>query len=54
VVTAGGRVFGATALGQTVAEAKQRAYLAAEKVKFDGVFYRTDIADKAIHTKKTK
>lgn len=54
VVTAGGRVFGATALGNTVAEAKQRAYLAAEKVKFDGVFYRTDIADKAINTKKTK
>lgn len=48
VVTAGGRVLGVTALGNTIAEAKRRAYLAVEKINFDGAYYRCDIADKAI------
>jgi len=48
VVTAGGRVLCATALGNTVTEAQQRAYELAAKVTWDGVFYRKDIAYRAI------
>jgi len=47
-VTAGGRVLGVTALGKTIAEAQKRAYQAVENIKFDGVYFRRDIADKAI------
>ncbi len=48
VVTNGGRVLGVTALGQTIADAKKRAYEAVALIKFDGAYYRRDIADKAI------
>lgn len=48
VVTDGGRVLGVTALGDTLAAAKARAYEAAAKISFLGAFYRRDIADKAI------
>lgn len=48
IVTAGGRVLGVTALGQTVADAKKRAYDAVDRIKFDGAYCRRDIADKAI------
>ncbi len=48
LVTDGGRVLGVTALGETVAEAKARAYDAVKKIQFDGAYYRTDIADRAI------
>lgn len=43
VVTAGGRVLGVTARGEDLAEATARAYEAAEKISFDGAFYRRDI-----------
>ena len=48
IVTNGGRVLGVTALGQTIADAKAKAYEAVDKIKFDGAYYRRDIADKAI------
>ncbi|RCU43797.1 phosphoribosylamine--glycine ligase [Corallincola luteus] len=48
VVTAGGRVLCATALGNTVTEAQQRAYALAKQISWDGMFYRTDIAYRAI------
>ena len=48
IVTAGGRVLGVTALGQTVADAKKRAYDVVDRIKFDGAYCRRDIADKAI------
>jgi phosphoribosylamine--glycine ligase len=48
VLTDGGRVLGVTALGDTLAEAKARAYEAVGKISFPGAFYRKDIADKAI------
>ncbi len=47
-VTAGGRVLGVTALGNSVKEAKQRAYEAVDMIEFDGAYCRRDIADKAI------
>jgi len=48
IVTAGGRVLGVTALGTTVAEARDRAYLAVSKIQFDGAQFRRDIAAKAL------
>ena len=51
LVTAGGRVLGVTAIGQTIADAKTRAYQAVDKIKFDGAYCRRDIADKAIKRK---
>ncbi|QSP95170.1 phosphoribosylamine--glycine ligase [Marinobacter salinisoli] len=48
VVTAGGRVLCATALGNTVTEAQQRAYKLAGKICWDGLFFRKDIAYRAI------
>jgi phosphoribosylamine--glycine ligase len=48
VVTAGGRVLGVTALGNTIAEAKKRAYEAVNVIKFERAYWRSDIADKAI------
>lgn len=43
VVTAGGRVLSVCALGETVDEARERAYAAMEKVDFHGKHYRNDI-----------
>jgi phosphoribosylamine--glycine ligase len=48
VVTAGGRVLGVTALGDDIAAAQKRAYKAVEKIHFDGMYYRKDIAGKAL------
>jgi phosphoribosylamine--glycine ligase len=48
VVTAGGRVLNVTGLGETVAQARERAYAAAGKVQFDGKQMRTDIALRAV------
>ena len=47
VVTAGGRVLCATALGDSVTEAKRNAYDALSKISWDGVFFRRDIGYKA-------
>jgi phosphoribosylamine--glycine ligase len=44
VRTTGGRVLGVTALGDDLADARARAYQAAELINFDGVQYRHDIA----------
>lgn len=49
IVTAGGRTLGVTATGSDIAEAKQKAYEAVEKIKFKGMHYRKDIADRAIN-----
>jgi phosphoribosylamine--glycine ligase len=48
VVTAGGRVLCVTTLGETIADAKIRAYEGVAKIRFRGAHYRTDISDKAI------
>jgi len=48
VVTAGGRVLCATALGNTVTQAQQRAYKLVDEINWDGMEYRTDIAYRAI------
>ncbi|MBX7218746.1 MAG: phosphoribosylamine--glycine ligase [Blastocatellia bacterium] len=43
-LTAGGRVLGVTATGQTVATARERAYTAVSKIQFSGQQFRQDIA----------
>lgn len=48
VVTTGGRVLGVTALGKDIPDAIARAYHAVEKIRWDGVHYRTDIGRKAL------
>lgn len=46
--TAGGRVLGITAKGADLREALDKAYGAAEKITFDGAFYRKDIGKAAM------
>ncbi|MBS3734446.1 MAG: phosphoribosylamine--glycine ligase [Phycisphaerae bacterium] len=48
LVTAGGRVLGVTARGETIADAQCRAYEAVGHIHFEGAHWRTDIADRAI------
>ena len=47
-VTSGGRVLCACALGESVAEAQQRAYLAVAHIDWEGEFHRHDIGWRAI------
>ncbi len=48
VVTSGGRVLGVTALGNSIKAAQDNVYEAVKKIRFEGMQYRKDIADKAI------
>ncbi|MES9846556.1 MAG: phosphoribosylglycinamide synthetase C domain-containing protein, partial [Candidatus Sedimenticola sp. 6PFRAG5] len=53
VVTSGGRVLCATALGDTVSEAQSNAYSLVEQIQWNGVYYRTDIGYRAIAREQT-
>ena len=44
LVTNGGRILDVTAVGPTIADARARAYAAAERIRFEGARFRTDIA----------
>jgi phosphoribosylamine--glycine ligase len=48
IVTSGGRVLCATALGDSVTEAQQRAYALTRSIHWEEVFFRSDIAYRAI------
>ncbi|MCD2450666.1 phosphoribosylamine--glycine ligase [Methylicorpusculum oleiharenae] len=48
VITNGGRVLCACALGDTVKAAQEKAYALAQKIHWDAMYYRTDIGFKAI------
>ena len=48
-VTAGGRVVGVTSLGKDIKTAIDRAYRAADAVKWDGQHRRSDIGQKALN-----
>ncbi|OLQ89532.1 phosphoribosylamine--glycine ligase [Vibrio panuliri] len=48
IVTNGGRVLCATALGNSVSEAQKRAYELAQQISWKGMFYRNDIGYRAI------
>ena len=48
LVTAGGRVLGVTALGDTLADAVSHAYKAAKEIHFDGAHMRSDIGSREL------
>lgn len=48
IVTNGGRVLCATALGNSVSEAQQRAYELTKQVSWNGMFHRNDIGYRAV------
>ncbi|WP_447031072.1 phosphoribosylamine--glycine ligase [Vibrio parahaemolyticus] len=54
IVTNGGRVLCATALGNSVSEAQQRAYELAKQISWDGMFHRNDIGYRAIAREQEK
>ncbi len=47
-VTSGGRVLGVTSWAPTLAEARNKAYAACEKIRFEGMHYRRDIGAKGL------
>jgi phosphoribosylamine--glycine ligase len=53
IVTAGGRVLCATALGENVTQAQKRAYELTHRIRWEDVYYRSDIAYRAIEREKT-
>jgi phosphoribosylamine--glycine ligase len=48
IVTSGGRVLNVTAVGSTIDEAKEKVYRAVRGISFDGAFWRSDIAHRAL------
>lgn len=52
LVTAGGRVLGVTALGESIEDALAKSYAGVDKIKFDGAHYRKDIGQKALNALK--
>ncbi|OFW12911.1 MAG: phosphoribosylamine--glycine ligase [Acidobacteria bacterium RIFCSPLOWO2_02_FULL_59_13] len=48
LVTSGGRVLGITARGPSLATATEAAYEAASRIRFQGMHYRRDIAQKGL------
>ncbi|WP_052457049.1 phosphoribosylamine--glycine ligase [Streptomyces sp. AcH 505] len=47
VVSAGGRVLSVTGTGKSLAQARERAYAAVDRIRLDGAQHRTDIARRA-------
>lgn len=54
ITTAGGRVLGVVSLGNNIKEAIKNVYEAVEKIKFEHMFFRRDIAAKALRKTQTK
>jgi phosphoribosylamine--glycine ligase len=54
VVTAGGRVLCATGLGETVADAQNKAYEMVTKINWKDMYYRTDIGYRAVAREQQK
>ncbi len=50
IVTHGGRVLSVTALGDTINDARKRAYAALDLLHFEGMHYRRDIGYQAIRS----
>ncbi len=51
VLSAGGRVLTACALGDDIGQARERAYALARSVRFEGCFFRRDIGHRALARK---
>ncbi|MCL1126068.1 phosphoribosylamine--glycine ligase [Shewanella surugensis] len=54
VITKGGRVLCATALGDTVTQAQAAAYQLVDRIHWDDVYFRTDIGYRAIKREQQK
>ncbi|MGD8587763.1 MAG: phosphoribosylamine--glycine ligase [Chromatiales bacterium] len=54
IVTAGGRVLCATALGETAQEAQSRAYALTRSITWDQVYYRNDIGYRAVAREQSR
>ncbi len=52
--TSGGRVLGATAIGENLAEAIKNAYKLTDIIEFENKYFRTDIGKKALSVKGDK
>ncbi|MCS6305008.1 MAG: phosphoribosylamine--glycine ligase [Nitrospira sp.] len=50
IVTAGGRVLGILGRGPTLSEAQREAYRVVKTISFEGCYFRTDIAHRALKT----
>jgi phosphoribosylamine--glycine ligase len=48
IKSSGGRILGVTALGADLADAKDKAYRAVDKIDFENKYYRRDIGDKGL------
>jgi len=53
IVTSGGRVLCATALGDSIRVAQRRAYEVVEGIRFDGMQYRRDIGGRAVAARRS-
>jgi phosphoribosylamine--glycine ligase len=51
ILTSGGRVLNITTCAESLQKARERVYDEINKISFDGAFYRTDIAHRAIKVK---
>jgi phosphoribosylamine--glycine ligase len=49
LVSSGGRVLNVTGIGASIAEARERAYRAVDRIELAGVQYRHDVALRAVH-----
>ncbi len=54
VITSGGRVLCATALGKTVSEAQQKAYALTAAINWEGEYHRSDIGYRAVAREQEK
>ncbi len=52
LVTSGGRVLAVTAIADTLQKARDHAYAALDKIYFEGIYYRRDIAYRALQKDK--
>lgn len=52
LVTSGGRVLGVTAVAPTLKAALHDAYASAERINFDGMYFRHDIGRRALAVEK--
>ncbi|MDZ4754801.1 MAG: phosphoribosylamine--glycine ligase [Phycisphaerae bacterium] len=48
LVTSGGRVFGVTAVGHDLLDAREKANAAASMIQFEGAFFRRDIGNRVL------